>query len=405
MANKTASAKASSAPRTYPRFAVAQRIEHLALLLSFTVLAVTGLTQKFAANGLSIFLIRLAGSVENMRTVHHIAATLLMLSAIYHIITAGYNIFVLRRSVTMLPTPKDLKDAWQAFVYNIGLGKSRPQMGRYTFEEKAEYWALIWGTIVMGLTGFLMWNPITSARLVPGEFIPAAKTAHGAEAVLAVLAIIIWHIYGVHLKRFNKSMWTGSLTEEEMLHEHPLELAAIKYDQAGQMPDAATLKKRQMIYYPIAAVLGIAMLGGVYGFVNSEQTAFTTVVEQRPTPSAVYVPQTPTPLPTSEPTSIPLPTATPGSESSGEETVKWSVVALILEQQCGMCHGDSAAAGLNAVTYAGLMAGGASGPAITPGDAAASLLIIKTKNGIHPGKFSPEELQVISDWIDAGAPE
>ena len=65
----------------------------------------------------------------------------------------------------------------------------------------------------MALTGFMMWNPLATIKVLPGEFIPAAKTAHGAEAVLAVLAIIVWHMYGVHVKRFNKSMWTGKLTE------------------------------------------------------------------------------------------------------------------------------------------------------------------------------------------------
>ena len=63
----------------------------------------------------------------------------------------------------------------------------------------------------MGLTGFMMWNPLATVKLFPGEFIPASKAAHGAEAVLAVLAIIVWHMYGVHLQRFNKSMWTGQL--------------------------------------------------------------------------------------------------------------------------------------------------------------------------------------------------
>ncbi len=70
-----------------------------------------------------------------------------------------------------------------------------------------------------------------------------------------------------------------------------------------------------------------------------------------------------------------------------------------------MCHGDNATAGLNATTYTSLMTGSTNGPVITPGDAAASLLITKVKDGTHPGKFSPEELQIISNWINAGAPE
>ena len=101
----------------------------------------------------------------------------------------------------------------QALLYNIGFAKTYPQMGRYTFEEKMEYWAFVWGAAVMGMTGFLMWNPITATQYLPGEFVPAAKAAHGGEAVLAVLAIIIWHMYGVHIKRFNKAMFTGMQTE------------------------------------------------------------------------------------------------------------------------------------------------------------------------------------------------
>jgi len=393
MVRKAASAQMS---RTYQRFSLSQRVEHIVMLLSFTVLAVTGLPQKFAANGFSIFLVRLFGGIENLRIVHHVAAILLMLSAVYHLITIGYKVFVLRVRMSMLPTMTDIKDAWQTVIYNLGLGKSRPQMGRYTFDEKVEYWALVWGTIIMALTGFLMWNPITSARLLPGEFIPAAKAAHGAEAVLAVLAIIIWHIYSVHIKHFNKSMFTGELTEKEMLHDHSLELADIKSGVATRLPEAATVKRRRTIYYPIAAVLGIAMLAGIYGFVGSEQTALTTVVEQRDTSGTIYDPQTPTPLPTSA--SVPL-------ENMTGQAADWSIVAPIVEERCGMCHGDSATAGLAITDYASLMAGADSGPVIAPGDADGSLLIEKVKDGEHPGKLSPQELQAIKDWINDGAPE
>ena len=86
-----------------------------------------------------------------------------------------------------------------------------PQEARYTFGEKVEYWSVVWGTVIMAVTGFMMWNPISTLRFLPGEAIPAAKAAHGGEAVLAVLAIIIWHFYHVHIKTFNKSMFTGKL--------------------------------------------------------------------------------------------------------------------------------------------------------------------------------------------------
>ena len=205
----------------------------------------------------------------------------------------GYSVFVMRDKMSMLPSLQDAKDGIQALFYNIGFVKEYPKMGRYTFEEKLEYWAFVWGAAVMGATGFLMWNPITSTHYLPGEFVPAAKAAHGGEAVLAVLAIIIWHIYGVHIKRFNKAMFTGLQTEAEMLHEHPLELDEIKAGSANRRPDRATIRKRQMIYFPIAAFLTLGMLAGIIGFINVEETALTTI--EPLTEPQIYVPQTPVP--------------------------------------------------------------------------------------------------------------
>ena len=108
-----------------------------------------------------------------------------------------------------------------------------------------------------------------------------------------MLAIIIWHFYGVHLKLFNKAMWTGRMNEEEMLHEHPLELADIKAGLALQTVDPAVKRKRQMVYFPIATVLALVMLGGVYGFINVE----STVVSDIPPVSTVtvFVPADPHP--------------------------------------------------------------------------------------------------------------
>ncbi len=279
--------------QTYLRFPIARRIEHWVMMLSFTTLGLTGIPQKFSASNISISVIQALGGIEVLRTIHHTAAIVMMLGSVWHLLVMGYSTFVLRDKMSMLPTFQDAKDGIQALLYNIGFVKTYPQMGRYTFEEKMEYWAFVWGTAVMSITGFLMWNPITSTKYLPGEFVPAAKAAHGGEAVLAVLAIIIWHMYGVHIKRFNKAMFTGKQTEAEMLHEHPLELADIKAGIADRRPDATTIRKRQMIYYPVAAILTVAMLGGIYGFINSEQTALTTITPL--TETQIFDPQTPQP--------------------------------------------------------------------------------------------------------------
>jgi hypothetical protein len=313
--------------------------------------------------------------------------------------------------MTMLPNLQDGMDAIGAFLYNIGLRKHRPQMGRYTFEEKAEYWAFAWGAVVMGFTGFLMWNPILATNLLPGEFVPAAKAAHGGEALLAVLAIIVWHMYGVHLKHFNKAMWTGRMSEEEMLHEHPLELADIKAGTAERAIDAVALRKRQRIYVPAAFVLTVIMLAGVLGFVNSEQTALETVPPQ-PQAVEVFVPQTPTAFPTPLPTATPAPTLTPaatatagGSETPAAGPTWEGGISALFQTKCAACHGPTALAGLNITTYADLMKGSANGPVILPGDSAGSKLIVLQSAGGHPGQFLPEEIAQLIAWIDAGALE
>jgi cytochrome b subunit of formate dehydrogenase len=267
----------SSPHGTYLRFPLARRIEHIFLMISFITLASTGLPQKYPSSPVSIFIVQAVGGIENIRSIHHFMSILVMFAVIYHLLTIGYNVFVLRTPWSMMLSLQDMKDGLQALLYNLGFAKTYPKMGRYTFEEKFEYWAFVWGYTIMGITGFIMWNPITATKYLPGQFVPAAKAAHGGEAVLAVLAIIIWHMYGVNIKHVNRSVFTGKITEEEMVHEHPKELEDIREGKANRVPDAATLRKRQRIFYPIAAILTVVMLAGVYGYIYGEETALTTV--------------------------------------------------------------------------------------------------------------------------------
>ena len=382
--------------RAYVRFSLSARIQHLLMLLSFTTLAITGLAQKFALNPVSLTIIEIWGGVDNLRLTHHVAATVLMLVAVYHVLELNYKIYVLHLPMTMLPSLQDIWDAWAVFSYNIGLSKSRPQMGRYTFEEKAEYWALVWGILIMGATGFMMWNPITTVKFLPGYFIPAAKAAHGAEAVLAVLAIIVWHMYGVHIKRFNQAMWTGKLTEEEMRHEHPLELADLKAG-TGQIKETAALRKRKRIYYPIAVAASVVMLFGVFEFVHGEQTALVTIPPEMAA-NLIYVPETPTPLqPTSTATLAAIPTPT---------SLTWAGASTLFQARCISCHsGANASSGLDLSTYAGAMKGATDGAVIVAANSANSKLFQVQSSGQHFATFSPDELAFIKSWIDAGAPE
>jgi len=386
----------------YQRFPIWRRIEHFAMLLSFTLLALTGLPQKFSQSGVSVAIADIFGGIENLRMVHHTAAIVMMLGTVWHLAVFGYLAYVRHTRLSMIPSLQDLKDGIQAVLYNLGFAKSFPQMGRYTFEEKMEYWAFVWGTAVMVITGFMMWNPLSTIKFLPGEFIPAAKAAHGGEATLAVLAIIVWHMYGVHIKRFNKSMFTGQMSEQDMLHEHPLELADIKAGIAERPLDPVAVAKRQRIYLPVSAIISILLVAGLYGFVNAEQTALTTTERQIPT-IEVYVPFTATPAPTQ--TQTPLPSELKPTQLPPGFILTWdNSIGVLFDAKCALCHDEGATAGLNLMTYADAMKGGDSGVLIIPGDAANSLLVIK-QQAKHPGQFSAEELTTIIEWINSGALE
>jgi cytochrome b subunit of formate dehydrogenase len=263
---------------TYERFTRADRIQHAVMVASFLVLAVTGLPQKFIFldNRLLDEIIDALGGIEAVRVIHRLAAVTLMLVTAYHVIDVAHRVLVRRVPLYMLPRYQDVVDALQSVRYNLGLAKGRPRMDRYTWEEKVEYWSLIWGTIVMIATGFMLWNPVATTRFLPGEFIPAAQVVHGGEALLAILAVIVWHFYSVHLRHFNRSMFTGVMTEPEMEHEHPLELERIAAGHVPE-PDRAAIERRGRVFRPVAAVIGALLLAALYWFITFEQTAITTL--------------------------------------------------------------------------------------------------------------------------------
>ena len=391
----------SQAPQTalknYLRFDYSERLEHLTLLISFTILGITGLAQKYATSQTGEAILGMLGGIEMTRVIHRSTAIILMTVSIYHVVAVFYRILVKRVTLSMLPVPEDFIHLYQDILYYIGLRKRRAYYDRYTYAEKVEYLAVVWGILIMAITGFMMWNPIATTRWLPGEIIPAAKAAHGAEALLAVLAIILWHFYHVHLRHFNKSMFTGKMTEEEMEEEHPAELALIKSGQTGESPPPKIVQQRQRIFFPIAS-LAVGLLGfGLYKFSTFEVTAINTIPPGETAP--IFVPFTPTPTATA------VPTATPAPVEETQINTWQNTFGPLFEERCGTCHVQSNLGGLSLATCQDALKGGQSGPGIVPGDADASLIVLKQSSGNHPGQLTIDELNKVIEWINAGAPE
>src|SRR5208282_4384504 len=132
----------------------------------------------------------------------------------------------------LLPRMRDLTDAAGVLRFNLGQAPTKPKFGRFSYIEKTEYWAMMWGSIVMGITGALLWFENTSIRLFTKLGYDVSWTVHRYEAVLATLAIIVWHFYFVifnpDIYPMNLSWLTGWLSEKEMIEDHPLELERLK---------------------------------------------------------------------------------------------------------------------------------------------------------------------------------
>lgn len=331
--------------RRYLRFMISDRVLHLLLLISFTVLALTGLPQKWPDNRLAVFMIQAMGGIEQTRVFHHTAAVILILTSIAHAVQVGYRFYVERKPLSMFPTLKDLTDFFDAVRYNLGLTKQAPRYPRYNFIEKLEYWAVVWGTVLMTITGYVLWNPVLVTRYLPGEFVPAAKIAHGMEAILAVLSIITWHFYFVHFAVFNRSIFTGYLTEHEMEEDHAEELEQRLAGDVWQPPPPQVAYNRLRLYTPLAILFVVVTVLATWRWLTAEQTAITTVprvaAEEQPYQPVGLEPlpiaETPTPLPT--PPSVLVIATVPGetpAPAAGPPAIPHPITGA--QAQCSTCH-------------------------------------------------------------------
>lgn len=214
------------------RFSLKQRIEHLVTMLVFTILCLTGLPQKFFTAGWAQTIVSVCGGFDNMRWIHRWAGIVLAISTIVHFASAIAAILSKRTMFSMVPSKKDFEDTIQQLKYYLGMTNKHPEYDRFTYKEKFEYWGLVIGNVIMVVSGLILFFPVQAASVIPGELIPAAKVAHSNEGLMAFFVIAIWHIFNAHLNPdvfpFDSSIFTGKVSRERYLHEHPLELARME---------------------------------------------------------------------------------------------------------------------------------------------------------------------------------
>ncbi len=206
------------------RFDRIQLWQHMINGIAFIILVVTGFALRFPdawwVQGLAAI-----GMSEPVRsTVHRVAAVVLLVVGVSHIWYVLFN----RRGRTeikaMLPEWRDVTDAAGYMAFHLRRRDRLPKFGRYDYTQKAEYWALVWGTAVMAVTGFVLWFPVEAVRILPWWVVPASQTIHYYEAWLATLAILVWHLFFVifHPDAYpmNWAWITGRIPERVVRHHH-----------------------------------------------------------------------------------------------------------------------------------------------------------------------------------------
>ena len=217
------------------RFSWIQRAEHAAVMLTFTVLALTGFPQKFYDHRWAQVLIGWLGGVDVARWLHRAAGWTFAALLTAHVLRLIIQLTRGTVSLSMVPTRQDFRDAVQTLRYYLGVTDKPARFDRFDYRQKFEYWGMLMGSAIVVGTGLVLMFPIATATLLPGEFIPAAYLAHSQEGLMAFLVVIVWHIYNAHLSPevfpFDKSIFTGEISEERMRHEHPLEYERLQREQ------------------------------------------------------------------------------------------------------------------------------------------------------------------------------
>jgi cytochrome b subunit of formate dehydrogenase len=213
------------------RFTLVHRLMHLLAMLTFYTLVLTGIPLRYSCAPFAADLMRLWGGVERAGLIHRIAAGVMVAYSlvfgawlVLRFFNAEDKLKLLRGYDTMVPDLQDARDFIKQWKWYF-TGRDRPQFGRYGYLEKLDFFGEVWGFIIIGGSGIVLWFPEFFSQWLPGWWFNVATVFHGYEALIAAGFIFVVHFFNVHLRPdkfpLDAVMFHGRATMDYMEEEHP----------------------------------------------------------------------------------------------------------------------------------------------------------------------------------------
>ncbi|MHC4224234.1 MAG: formate dehydrogenase subunit gamma, partial [Planctomycetota bacterium] len=259
-----AALKAAKGEKLYRRFDRYQRTQHLIMLLSFVLLALTGMALKFSYMGWAQVMSRVLGGFATMGVLHRIGGVALFCVFFTHLFTVWRRkkrtsrtwVEMITGPTSILLMPRDIKEVWASTKWFFGKGP-RPRYGRWTYWEKFDYFAVFWGIFVIGSTGLILWFPEVFTHIIPGWFVNVATIIHSDEALLAVAFIFTIHFFNTHFRPdkwpMDTVIFTGRVSLDELKYDKPAE-----YEK---LVESGELEKDLVDPFPDPVVRGMKVFG------------------------------------------------------------------------------------------------------------------------------------------------
>jgi cytochrome b subunit of formate dehydrogenase len=264
----------SGVPEYVKRFDAKARVLHAVVMTTFLGLASTGMPLLFSDAPWARVLASVFGGFRGAGLMHRVFGATLLLAVVVHVADIGWRAFVRGERglfwgpTSMVPQPRDLVDASRQMKWFVGLGP-RPAFEHFTYWEKFDYWAVMWGTVIMGAAGLVLWFPVAASRILPGWMFNVALFVHGAEAALAIGFIFAVHFFNGHLRPgkfpMDPVIFTGRVSVRELRHERTAEYDRLRASDGlessrANAPDPA-LVTRARIVGTVGLCAGLGLFG------------------------------------------------------------------------------------------------------------------------------------------------